>query len=236
MYRTLADLRDSGARAISLDLMYGLPGQTLVSWEATLEAALSLNPQHMSVYGLILEERTAFGRWHRQGRLDLPEEELEMEMGDRLVACMQGAGLERYEIGSFARAGHESRHNSIYWSLDPYIGLGSGAHSFWQGRRYENPRGLTPYMTDPRPGFELASPLSDRELQEEVAFLGLRRTREGLDRERFRIRTGFALDEAFPGVVDRLQALGLVQDLGDRIALTHRGCWLSNEVFSAFLG
>ena len=236
VHRTLDDLRVAGAQAISLDLMYGLPGQSLEDWRDSLEVAISLAPRHLSVYGLILEERTAFGRWSREGRLELPGEELEVAMGDWLVTRAVEAGYERYEIGSFARPGYHGRHNGLYWNMDPYVGLGTGAHSFWQGRRYENPRGIGEYLSEPVPRHPAADVLSPRQFQEELAFLGLRRTRVGLERETFLQRTGQDLEVVFPGVVERLVSAGLVHDDGDRLVLTPRGCWLSNEVFAAFLG
>ena len=233
--RTIEDLRAAKVDALSLDLMYGLPGQTLEVWAATIDQALTLQPEHVSVYGLILEDRTAFGRWHKEGRLVLPGEEVELEMGDLLVSRFEAAGYVRYEIGSFARPGFRARHNGLYWSMDPYLGLGPGAHSFWQGRRYENPRGLGAYFSDPAPRYAAAEPLTARQVMEELAFLGLRRTQDGLEREAFHRRTGHGLDEAFPGVVEGLVEAGLVRDFGDKIVLTPRGCWLSNEVFAAFL-
>lgn len=233
--RTVGDLRRAAVPALSLDLMYGLPGQTLDLWDSTIDRALALNPEHLSVYGLILEERTAFGRWHREGSLPLPGEEAELAMGDHVVARLTEAGYERYELGSFARPGFRARHNGLYWTLDPYVGLGPGAHSFWQGRRYENPRGLGEYFQDPVPRFASGESLTERQFMEEFAFLGLRRTLEGLEKEPFRLRTGLALEDAFPGVVERLVEADLVRADEERVVLTPRGCWLSNEVFEAFL-
>lgn len=233
--RTFAALREAGCQNLSLDLMYGLPDQTMIQWEATLEEALELGPEHFSVYGLILEERTAFGAWHRQGKLELPGEELEVAMGDRLAARLEAAGYQRYEISSWARPGRESRHNLRYWRLEPTLGLGAGAHSFWQDRRYARPRGLAAYMTQPEAPFSAAPPASDRELQEEMAFLALRMTQEGLAKAAFRARWNQDVEDVFPGVLERLLELELVVDQGDRYLLTPRGIWLSNEVFAAFL-
>lgn len=234
--RTYAALREAGIPNVSLDLIYALPGQGLGDWERTLDEALALEPEHFSVYGLILEERTAFGVWQRQGKLTLPPEDLEVQMGDMLAERLEAEGYGRYEISSWCRPGYESDHNRIYWRLEPYVGLGTGAHSYWQGRRYENTRGIVSFIQHPAPTWEQAPLQEGRAAREEMAFLGLRMTREGLQKARFAERFGLEVVEAFPGVFERLAQEGLVEDAGDRYRLSPRGIWLSNSVFAELLG
>lgn len=234
-YRTYEAMRAAGVRNISLDLIYALPGQTMEDWEQTLDEAFALDPEHFSVYGLILEDATVFGAWHRKGTLTLLPEDLEVAMGDRLIERMNLAGYHRYEISSWTKPGFSAEHNRLYWRNEPYIGLGTGAHSYWQGRRFENPRGITPFIQSPRPTWRLASTLTERVEREETAFLALRMTEEGLVHDRFTKRFGLTPREAFPGVFERLLEAQLIEDTGDCYRLTPRGVWLSNEVFAAFL-
>lgn len=236
VYRTYTAMRQAGIDNLSLDLIYALPGQSMAQWEATLDAALALDPEHFSVYGLILEETTVFGAWHRKGKLGLAPEELEVAMGDRLIARMAEAGYARYEISSWAKPGRQAVHNRLYWRNEAYLGLGTGAHSYWQGRRYENPRGLLEYIRHPHPTWP-DTPLQDPRAEiEETVFLALRMTEEGLEKGRFEARYGMPPAERFPEAFRRLIALDLLEDAGDRYRLTPRGIWLSNDVFAEFLG
>lgn len=236
VYRTFEAMRRAGLENLSLDLIYALPDQTMAQWEATLDAALALDPEHFSVYGLILEETTVFGAWHRKGKLSLPPEDLEVAMGDRLIERMDAAGYARYEISSWAKPGREAVHNRLYWRNEAYLGLGTGAHSYWQGRRYENPRGLLEYIRHPQPTWP-DTPLQDPQTEvEEAVFLALRMTQEGLDKGRFEARYGLTPAMRFPEALARLIARGLLEDAGDRYRLTPRGIWLSNDVFAEFLG
>ena len=235
VHRTLEEIRAAGISDISLDLIYGLPGQTMESWEHTIAEALELRPTHFSVYGLILEERSVFGLWHQQGKLQLPTEDLEISMGDLLNARLHEAGYQRYEISSWSLPGFEADHNRIYWRAEPYIGLGTGAHSCWQNHRYENPRGIGDYLKNPMPAFAGTPELGRREEQEEVAFLGLRMTEEGLDKARYFQRFGESPEETFPEAITSLLQEALIVDRGDRYTLTPRGIWLSNEVFARFI-
>ncbi|MNX70570.1 Oxygen-independent coproporphyrinogen-III oxidase 1 [compost metagenome] len=235
VHRTYGAIREAGIDNVSLDLIYALPGQIMADWEATMDEAFKLDPSHFSVYGLILEERTVFGAWHRQGKLSLSPEDLEVAMGDRLAERMEAEGYGRYEISSWSKPGFEAVHNRLYWINAPYIGLGTGAHSYWQGRRFENPRGIQAFIQHPVPTWPEAPILDRRSEQEETVFLGLRMTREGLDKARYAARFGEGAHESFPGVFERLTEAGLVEDAGDRYRLTPRGIWLSNEVFAAFI-
>ena len=142
----VAEAQDAGFGNISVDLMYGLPGQDLQKLQESVESALGLGVQHISIYGLQLEPGTVFDKMQQQGRLMLPSDELTEAMYDYIAAVLPERGYQRYEISNFALPGYESRHNFSYWQDVPYIGLGAGAHSYWQGARYENPADIKGYI------------------------------------------------------------------------------------------
>lgn len=232
--RTLEAIREAGITNLSLDLMYALPGQTMVAWEESIERALALAPMHFSIYSLILEDQTVFGAWHRKGKLQLIDEDVEIAMAEALEGRMRAAGFEQYEISSWTRPGFESRHNTRYWINAPFIGLGTGAHSFWQNRRYAHGRGIPDYLRDPLPEIP-ASPMSEQERREETIFLGLRMTLEGLSKARYEETFGEPLTARYGATIRQLVEDGLLEDRSDRLLLTPRGIMLSNEVFTAFL-
>lgn len=232
--RTLGAIRDAGIANLSLDLMYALPGQTMAMWEDSIAKALALEPEHFSIYSLILEEQTVFGVWHRKGKLELVDEDLEIAMAETLVARMAEAGYLQYEISSWTRPGFESRHNTRYWINAPFIGLGTGAHSYWLNRRYAHSRGIMDYLRNPLPEIP-GAPMSEQEIREETIFLGLRMTREGLLKSRYAERFHEPIEARYGERIRRLVAEGLLEDRGDRLLLTPRGIMLSNEVFAAFL-
>ncbi len=132
--------RAAGFSNLNLDLMFGLPEQSVAQWQESLRATLALSPEHLSTYNLIVEEGTRFGAEHRCGRLPLPPEEVEREMYLTALALCRASGYEHYEISNFARPEHRCRHNLIYWQGGEYLGLGAGAVSFWGGRRFSNAR------------------------------------------------------------------------------------------------
>ena len=127
--------REAGFENLSLDLMFGLPRQTLADWDSTLAKALALGVEHLSMYGLMVEEGTAFWARRERGKLPLPEHDTEAAMFGLAQERAEAAGLVRYELSNYARPGFESRHNSLYWRNDPYFGFGAGAWSYLDGDR-----------------------------------------------------------------------------------------------------
>lgn len=232
--RTLRELRHAGFEDLSVDLIYGLPGQTLREWEATVAAAVALEPEHFSVYSLQVEERTVFGKRQLEGSLSLPGEDAEREMHDLLDARLEEAGFRRYEISSWCLPGHESVHNRIYWHNRPYIGLGTGAHSFYQGRRYGHGRSVKAYIADPSPPIP-PEPQARGEEMEETVFMGLRLVREGLSRERFAARFGADVRAFYGAEIDRLVSLGMLEETPELLRLTRDAIPLANDVFAAFI-
>lgn len=229
--------RAAGFRNLSLDLMYGLPGQTLAGLEMSVQQALALAPQHISIYGLQVEEGTAFARAQAAGRLALPSDEESEAMYDYMTTALPVAGYARYEISNFARLGFESRHNLGYWQDVPYLGVGAAAHSYLDGQRYENPRGIEEYLAALRESGRARreeEPLTRATSMEEFAFLALR-TARGIDRARFAARFGCELASVYADAIARMRARGFLEEDAQGVRLTPLGMKYGNWVFEAFL-
>lgn len=222
---------------ISLDLIYGLPQQDREILTQSVERALTLPVQHISIYGLQLEEGTAFQRMADMGKLQLPTDELVEVMYDYIVEKLPEAGYQRYEISNYALPGYESKHNLSYWQDVEYLGLGSGAHSYWQGTRYENPIGIDDYISVLEAG-RLPATLEeqvDRQAHmEEYCFLGLR-TAAGIDKNLFQQKFGVDLFTVYGRTIEKLVAQDLLQHTARGIALTTLGMKYGNQVFGEFL-
>ena len=230
--------RRAGFTNISLDLMYGLPQQTLEDLKRSAVAAIALSPEHISVYGLTVEEGTPFAAAEAQGRLTLPSEETAEEMYDWLTAELPARGYARYEISNFARQGFESRHNLGYWRNIPYLGIGAAAHGYIDGVRWGNEPATEKYIRAMRAGESARVPEDTGRTQEnameEYAFLALR-TREGIDTADFSRAFGVGIDEVYGAVIEKYSAQGLLRRAEHHVALTDAGMKLGNEVFAAFL-
>jgi len=235
--RAVADARAAGFGNLSLDLIFALPGQTRQEWAASLDEAVALAPEHISAYGLTYEEGTPFHRDRRAGRLRPVDEETEAAMFEEGIARLAAAGYEHYEISNFARPGFRSAHNQIYWRCGDYLGLGAGAHSCLDGRRFFNRRLPHEYIAAVRRSGSAeagAETLTPRQRLGETMVLGLR-LREGVDLEELAER--FAPWGVSPeaGVLGRLQAVGLLERRGPRVRLTDRGLRLADEAFAALV-
>ena len=230
--------RAAGFRNISLDLMYGLPTQTLDDLKASVAEALALLPEHISVYGLIVEEGTPLAAAEAAGRLVLPSEDAAEEMYDYLMAELPARGYARYEISNFARQGFESRHNLGYWRNVPYLGIGAAAHGYVDGARWGNECDSAAYIRAIRAGRSVRTPEDTERTQEnameEYAFLALR-TVEGMDEADFLCTFGVGIDEVYGAVIEKYSAQGLLRRADGFVALTEAGMKLGNEVFAAFL-
>lgn len=222
---------------ISLDLIYGLPQQDREILTKSVERALTLPVQHISIYGLQLEEGTAFHRMEALGKLQLPADELVEAMHDYIVEKLPEAGYQRYEISNYALPGYESKHNLSYWQDVDYLGLGSGAHSYWQGIRYENPGGIDDYISALEAGKlpAIVEEQVDRQAHmEEYCFLGLR-TAAGIDKNLFQQKFGVDLLTIYGRTIEKLVAQDLLQHTAKGIALTPLGMKYGNQVFAEFL-
>ena len=225
---TFEMLRDLGFDNISVDLMYGIPYQTKESFEESLRAVIALSPEHISAYGLIVEEGTPF---YNEDGLPLPTLDEECDMYELAGSILAEAGYEHYEISNYARADHRSRHNTLYWNFGEYIGVGAAAHSFLDGTRYYNTEDVEKYVSG-----EVRKDGSDSELDLafEYAMLKLR-LKDGFSLSEYKRLFGRSFTDGKEALLYRLKDEGLLVLTDDRIALTERGFYLSNSILVEIL-
>ncbi|MET3574718.1 radical SAM family heme chaperone HemW [Bhargavaea ullalensis] len=236
--RVIRDARDAGFENLSIDLMYGLPGQTGAQWEDTLDRALALGLPHYSAYSLIVEPKTVFYNLMNKNLLPLPGEDAEADMFRMLMDRMESAGLRQYEISNFSKEGFQSAHNKLYWQNRTYAGAGAGAHGYVNGERYSNHGPLKKYMNavaeGRRPVFETHRVTAGEEMEEEM-FLGLRMI-DGVSGAAFRKRFGRDIRDVYGNQISRLENQGLLEEEEGCVRLTEKGVFLGNEVFAQFIG
>ena len=217
----------------SLDLIFGIPGSTLADCEADLDAALALGPSHLSCYGLVYEKGTSLWKQWHDGQVKEVDEEVERQMYETVIDRLEAAGLTMYEISNYARDGHESRHNLVYWANDAYFGVGLGAASYVRGVRSVNTRDLSAYLRRIEAGEPATGPsetLGPEARARETAVLMLRRTVMGIDREDFQLRTDHGLDQLIGPEIMKFVGQGLLEDDGHRVRLTREGRYLADRV------
>ena len=230
--------RAAGFGNVSLDLMFGLPRQTLAQWRDTLDQALALETDHLSLYSLIVEEGTGFYTLQQKGRLPLPPDDLAADMFALARDTAEAAGYAQYEIANFARPGRESRHNLHYWRNDSYHAFGCGAVSYLNGTRRQRIKAPAGYAAAVEAGLDLTlsvETLTEAETMAETMMLGLRLTREGVSLRRFRDRFGLDPRETFAAEIDLFTRRGLLELAGDALRLTPQGVFLASEVMVAFV-
>lgn len=231
--------RRAGFDNISLDLIYGLPGQSLATWQSNLEQALALEPDHLSLYALSVEPGTPLARTIDDGALAVPDPDRAADFYEAAREQLQAAGFVHYEISNWARdAQHVCRHNLIYWRNRPYLGLGAGAHSWAGGRRWSNVASPQEYVERSHSGRSLVDSqetISPALEMAETMMMGLRLVQEGVAFERFRKRFGLSLRDRYAAQLADLQAWGLIEIDGERVRLSRRGQLLGNQVFLQFL-
>ena len=234
--------RRAGFNNLNVDLIYGVPHQSLASWSASLDQIMSLNPDHLSLYALGIEENTPLADWVEQGRLPRPDDDLAADMYDLASEQLDSAGYEQYEISNWAKPDFSCQHNLQYWRNLPYIGLGPGAHGFAGGVRYWTILSPTRYiklLENEQGKFEFPrSPATDEahvlDKADEIAetlIMGLRLVKEGIQRDVFSNRFGSDLLDLYPGIFERFAVQGLIEIRDDRICLTQQGRLVSNVVF-----
>ncbi len=237
VYQTMSFLEAENFSNVSIDLIYALPGQTLEGYRDTLTRALELDLPHYSLYSLILENKTMFMNWVRQGRLELPDQETETRMFEETIAAMEKSGRHQYEISNFALEGHESRHNLMYWNNEHYFGFGAGASGYLGDRRYRNKGPIQHYLQPLRenqlPVLEVEE-LSRKNQIEEEMFLGLRK-KEGVSKQRFYEKYQTELEELYGDVLAELEKEKLLINDKENLLLTPKGIFLGNNVFERFL-
>ena len=226
--------RSVGFKNISIDLIYGIPGQTVADWDETLNAAIALKPEHVSAYNLSLDAGSQFMRESEAGEFALPDEEICAAMYERAVITLNNAGYVRYEISNFSLPGYECRHNMNYWERGEYLGLGPGAWSFISGRRYANIADTLEYVQRLSSGRTIIDDqeiVGPRSSARETVLLSLRTTK-GLDLSRFEQEFG-------PDPLCRLERnavplreAGLLRVKDGRLTLTDRGILLLDEALA----
>lgn len=234
------DARQAGFTNIGIDLIHSLPSQNITQWRTDLQQAVLLAPEHLSIYGLTIEEDTPFYKRYPSGSPEKTDEDLSADMFEMADDLLTAAGYEHYEIANYARPGYRSRHNSGYWHRDGYLGLGAGAHSFLKdgdGVRFSNSGALEEYRAAIVSG-RLPHPdgqrLSRDEAMEEFMFLGLRMA-EGISLDEFELEFGCSCRSLYGTVIDELVRQGLTICDKTNLRLTRRGALLSNQVLSRFL-
>lgn len=234
VFRTFDLLVKAGFENISLDLIAGLPGQTLEEWEKNLTEALALEPTHISLYLLEVHEGTPLAEQIRSKRRPEPDEELSARMYEVMLERLGAEGFVQYEISNFAKPGFESRHNSKYWTCDPVHAYGVSAHSFDGKMRRANERDTNRYVTLIEEGRSPVTTEEEIDLAAEFAFLGLRMMR-GVDLVDYKERFGKDLVVEYEEGISRMIGLGLLENVGGFLKLTVRGALYSNEVFEIFV-
>ena len=236
IYENITNLKLAGFDNISIDLIYALPGQTMDQVKDNVAKAIALDIPHMSLYSLILENHTVFMNRMRRGKLPLPKEELEAEMFEYIIAELERAGFEHYEISNFSKPGFESRHNLMYWDNAEYYGIGAGASGYVDGVRYKNHGPIRHYLKAVEEGNARINEehLSQREQMEEEMFLGLRK-RSGVSMERFEEKFGQSFQELYGDIIKDLIQQGLMQVDGDHVRMTKRGLFLGDTVAERFI-
>lgn len=236
IYENIANLKKAGFDNISIDLIYALPKQTMEDVKINVAKAIALGIPHMSLYSLILENHTVFMNRMRRGKLPLPKEDLEAEMFDYIIAELEKAGFEHYEISNFSKPGFESRHNLMYWDNAEYYGIGAGASGYVNGVRYKNHGPIRHYLQAVEAGNARVQEevLTLNEKMEEEMFLGLRK-KSGVSKKRFEEKFGLSFEDQYGAVVSELTEQGLLVPDRDIVRMTKQGLFLGDTVAEKFI-
>ncbi len=238
--------RKIGFENINLDFMFGLPGQSPKKWRQTLQTAMALQPEHLSLYSLSVEPNTPLATWVARGQVNEPDPDLAADFYDIAREMLVTGGYVHYEISNWAQGPldlnklprYASHHNLVYWQNEPYWGFGPGAHSWFGGMRRAVVANIEEYIhrvENNRPYWEMEETI-DRMLEMgETMMLGLRLVQAGVSRERFRQRFGIDMFQVWPDVFEKLRARGLIIWDEERVRLTEQAFFIGNEVFMAFL-
>lgn len=233
VYDSIEKIRKAGFSNINVDLIFGLADQGLKECERALREMARLDIEHISHYSLIVEDNTLMDKWHREGKIQLPDEDLEREMYYLSKEILKDRGYKHYEISNFAKPGFESQHNLFYWQLKPYIGFGLASHSNLAGWRFWNLDRFKDYYHS----IDLGKlPMADQEKIDrememaEYLILGMRLI-EGISRKEFQKRFNLSVEEVYGDILEKHRKDGLV-DLGEEyIKFTPKGLDLSNRVY-----
>ncbi len=251
--QAVRDARKAGFNNISLDLIFGIPGQSTESWRTSLVDVTDLEPDHLSLYSLTIEEGTPFAKYVQEGKMTSPDGDVAADMYDFAREFLSKKGFQQYEISNWAKNDENgmlmvSRHNSQYWLNEPYIGIGAGAHGSILGERLENEKNIVRYLraleneSDIRlpstPVTKDSTPIELEREMNETMMLGLRLLIEGVSEKRFQERFGTEMRTVFGEIIEKLEAKKLVEwggADGKRLRLTEMGYLLGNQVFVEFI-
>jgi len=248
--QSIREAQEAGFDNISLDFIFGLPGQTLQAWQQNLEEALSSNIQHLSLYSLIIEPGTPFERDLAAGRLILPDDDLVADIFELAMDFLPQNGFQQYEISSWALgSANESRHNKVYWKNQQYFGLGAGAHGKVGNFRVQNLPMVHEYIQridqadyekmEFSPAMAEKIFVDEYTAMQESMMLGLRLTREGVSKSEFQIRHHADMSTVFQKEIEKILQAGMAewqtQEDGEHLVLTRRGIMLGNQVFQEFV-
>jgi oxygen-independent coproporphyrinogen-3 oxidase len=231
-FRCINDSFEVGFENVSIDLIFGLPGQTVEKWLENLKFAVSLNVPHISAYNLIVERGTPLHELFSLGKVEIPEDEIQAQLYERTIDFLENAGYVHYEVSNYAFEGFECRHNLKYWQYENYIGFGPSAHSFWINKRWWNFANLNKYINAldlgkiPVANFEI---LDEEKMIEEFIYLGLRS--KGINVARFKGKFGFEfVDGDIKDEIEELERAGYITIEDDFIKLTPKGFLLCDEI------
>ncbi|ELC8416015.1 oxygen-independent coproporphyrinogen III oxidase [Clostridium perfringens] len=226
-----------GFNNINVDLMFGLPNQRLNEWEETLREIISLEPAHISAYSLIIEEGTAFYNLYENDKLKLPTEEEERKMYHLAKKILEENGFNQYEISNYAKEGKECRHNLAYWNMDNWIGVGSAAASYINGKRIKNISSVEEYINSINENGEAVEEIinnSKNDNMEEFMFMGLRKI-NGIDENEFKKRFSMNINDVYGEILNKYIDEGLLIRDSGRIFLSEKGIEISNIIMADFL-
>ena len=226
-----------GFNNINVDLMFGLPNQRLNEWEETLREIISLEPAHISAYSLIIEEGTAFYNLYENDKLKLPTEEEERKMYHLAKKILEENGFNQYEISNYAKEGKECRHNLAYWNMDNWIGVGSAAASYINGKRIKNINSVEEYINSINEKGEAVEEIinnSKNDNMEEFMFMGLRKI-NGIDENEFKNRFSMNINDVYGEILNKYIDEGLLIRESGRIFLSEKGIEISNIIMADFL-
>ncbi|MGU8956665.1 radical SAM family heme chaperone HemW [Clostridium perfringens] len=226
-----------GFNNINVDLMFGLPNQSLNEWEETLREIISLEPAHISAYSLIIEEGTTFYNLYENDKLKLPTEEEERKMYHLAKEILEENGFNQYEISNYAKEGKECRHNLAYWNMDNWIGVGSASASYINGKRIKNISSVEEYINSINERGEAVEEIinnSKNDNMEEFMFMGLRKI-NGIDENEFKKRFGMNINDVYGEILNKYIDEGLLIRESGRVFLSEKGIEISNIIMADFL-
>jgi len=233
VYSSIERLRAAGFENITIDLIYGLPNQTMEMVERDVQKFLELDLPHVALYSLILEDHTVFMNRQRRGRLRLPSDDRNADMYEYIIEMLTSKGYSHYEVSNFGKIGYESKHNMTYWDNAEYYGVGAGASGYLEGIRYKNHGPVHHYLREENKRVN-EEVLTRKQRIEEEMFLGLRK-KNGVSIERFHKKFGQTLEEVYGTIIEELAFQKMLFEADGRIQMTEKGFELGNEVFERFL-